>query len=308
MIALPMTDTGKPPLSPEDYDAILGAVLETARGRWFLAEHARRNRHAETAVLLEAIARLEKMVASQQPAVAAEDIALRREVAEMSEALQRAKREVAASLAEERGVRRLEADRALDDLLAGAERADRDTFNAAEHVQEIAWALRETRDIDRATAELDRQAAEIYRASNQHALTSQRLRSLVSVFRLLDARTAHLVASWSSKLAFVGDEPEPQGTPQLRFDTIITAPDGGYHDDIVFAPALPEDFSARLAPKAPGPEPEPGMPARPAVPAPALTSPAPLVAVKKQPEPDPRLAHFAAVDALSPEQRLALFA
>ena len=41
-----------------DYDAIRAAVMETARGRWFLGEHARRNRHAETdrlAVLLEEI-------------------------------------------------------------------------------------------------------------------------------------------------------------------------------------------------------------------------------------------------------------
>ena len=49
---------------PEDYERIEAAVLETARGRWFLAEFARRQRAAETATLLEAIARLENRVAS----------------------------------------------------------------------------------------------------------------------------------------------------------------------------------------------------------------------------------------------------
>jgi hypothetical protein len=38
--------------------------METARGRWFLMEFARRQRSAETATLLEAIARLENRVAN----------------------------------------------------------------------------------------------------------------------------------------------------------------------------------------------------------------------------------------------------
>ncbi|HEY0293198.1 MAG TPA: hypothetical protein VGC51_12860 [Hansschlegelia sp.] len=36
------------PPFPDDYEAIADAVMETARGRWFLAEYARRNRAAET--------------------------------------------------------------------------------------------------------------------------------------------------------------------------------------------------------------------------------------------------------------------
>ena len=46
-------------LSEADYDAIEGAVMETARGRWFLAEYARRNRHADTTMLLKALDRIE---------------------------------------------------------------------------------------------------------------------------------------------------------------------------------------------------------------------------------------------------------
>ena len=42
------------PLSDADYEAIEGAVMETARGRWFLAEFARRNRNADTTMLLNA--------------------------------------------------------------------------------------------------------------------------------------------------------------------------------------------------------------------------------------------------------------
>ena len=39
------------PLGEEDYEAIESAVMETARGRWFLSEFARRNRTADTAML-----------------------------------------------------------------------------------------------------------------------------------------------------------------------------------------------------------------------------------------------------------------
>ena len=46
----------------KDYEAIEAAVLESPRGRWFLAEFARRNRAADTLMLLEAIHKLERGV------------------------------------------------------------------------------------------------------------------------------------------------------------------------------------------------------------------------------------------------------
>ncbi|PRH86635.1 hypothetical protein C5L14_15025 [Labrys okinawensis] len=54
----------EPLLSEEDYGAIEAAVMETARGRWFLAEYARRNRNADTEAVLAAIRRLERLVHS----------------------------------------------------------------------------------------------------------------------------------------------------------------------------------------------------------------------------------------------------
>lgn len=54
----------EPLLSEEDYGAIEAAVMETARGRWFLAEYARRNRNADTEAVLTAIRRLERLVHS----------------------------------------------------------------------------------------------------------------------------------------------------------------------------------------------------------------------------------------------------
>jgi hypothetical protein len=42
-------------VTDSDYDAILSAITETERGRWFLSEYARRNRHADTELILAEI-------------------------------------------------------------------------------------------------------------------------------------------------------------------------------------------------------------------------------------------------------------
>jgi hypothetical protein len=49
----------------EDYDAIHSAVMETSRGHWFLTEFARRNRNADTALVLAAIKRIESAMRNQ---------------------------------------------------------------------------------------------------------------------------------------------------------------------------------------------------------------------------------------------------
>jgi hypothetical protein len=51
-----------------EFDAIHDAFMETGRGRWFLTEYARRNRHADTALLLAAIGRIESILLAQRAA------------------------------------------------------------------------------------------------------------------------------------------------------------------------------------------------------------------------------------------------
>jgi hypothetical protein len=52
--------------SEEDYEAIREAFMETARGRWFLDEYAKRNRNADTRMVLDAVARIEETIAAQK--------------------------------------------------------------------------------------------------------------------------------------------------------------------------------------------------------------------------------------------------
>jgi hypothetical protein len=52
--------------SEQDYDAISEAFMETSRGRWFLGEYGKRNRNADTRMVLDAVARIEQSLAAQK--------------------------------------------------------------------------------------------------------------------------------------------------------------------------------------------------------------------------------------------------
>lgn len=56
--------------SEEDYAAISAAFMETSRGRWFLGEYAKRNRNADTSMVLDAVARIEESLSAQRQAAA----------------------------------------------------------------------------------------------------------------------------------------------------------------------------------------------------------------------------------------------
>jgi hypothetical protein len=59
----PLRDAAKQ--EPDGYEAILAAVMETARGRWFIAEFGRRNRHAETEKVLDGLRRIERRLSGE---------------------------------------------------------------------------------------------------------------------------------------------------------------------------------------------------------------------------------------------------
>jgi hypothetical protein len=88
-----MTDDETPvTFSDEEYDAIEAAVMETARGRWFLREFAKRNRNADTEAVLAALGKLEQAMNGEETdrTVAA----IRTNLREMAEAILRTKAEL----------------------------------------------------------------------------------------------------------------------------------------------------------------------------------------------------------------------
>jgi hypothetical protein len=79
-----------------DYDAISEAFMETSRGRWFLSEYAKRNRNADTSMVLDAVARIEQNLAAQKDA--APEHGLAEALAAIREAVDEARAAASAAL------------------------------------------------------------------------------------------------------------------------------------------------------------------------------------------------------------------
>jgi chemotaxis regulatin CheY-phosphate phosphatase CheZ len=200
--------SGSRPLTNADaeYDALLAALSQSERGRSFLREHVRRNRAGETRALLDAVSRLESAVARERTRPELDRI--RANLVEMAQAIQRTKADIAAVRAPEDV--RLEnplvaATEALDDIVHTTEQATSEILEAAEHVQESAWTLREAGVQSRICDDLDRRATAIYTACSFQDLTAQRTRKVVHTLRFLEKRIDALIDVWREP----GNDVEP---------------------------------------------------------------------------------------------------
>jgi chemotaxis protein CheZ len=207
------------PLSIEDFDAIESAVMETSRGRWFLAEYARRNRNADTDAVLSKLERLERAIRRDR---AVPDIdRIRLDLADMAEAISRTKQEIAQMKVEtEHGGRFSDASQELDAIVSQTESATNEILLAAEAVQEAAWTLREAGVADDLCDNLDIQATEIYTACSFQDLTGQRTRKVVTVLRYLESRINAMIGIWG-----LGEEEIETGPASGPFDPADTRPD-----------------------------------------------------------------------------------
>jgi chemotaxis protein CheZ len=183
------------PLTEADYDAIEDAVMETMRGRWFLAEYARRNRHADTKVLLAALDRIEASITAGPSAQA--ESRIRVDIVEMSQAIARTKAEIAAIKPDSEHHGKFgEATEELDSIVLATESATSQILAAAEQIQETAWTLRE-QGLDPTTCDLiDARATDLYTACSFQDLTGQRTRKIIQVLRYLEGRINAMIDIW----------------------------------------------------------------------------------------------------------------
>lgn len=195
------------PYEPDAYEVIARAMAESERGRWFLDEHARRNRGPDTGTLLDAIARLESAVTAQHPP---DDLAhLRGNLLDMANAISRTKAEIAAISAPGQDQTRLgSASEALDAIVRTTERATSDILGATEQMQEAAWLLRERGVEPEFCDRLDRHATQIYTACSFQDLTAQRTGRIVHTLRYLEDRLASMIAIWDAEGERVPQAPE----------------------------------------------------------------------------------------------------
>ncbi len=188
-----MTSLIKPPTYDESaYEQIAAAVMETERGRWFLAEYAKRNRNADTVTLLDAIDRLSRAV-DARPTLIGSDI-LHRQILDMARAISAAEKEIRTMHARDgRSIQFAAASETLDAVVETTEKATSSILSAAERMQEQAWTLRELGIEPAICDEFDRSATEIYTACAFQDVTAQRIAKAVDTLKFLDGRIRSLV-------------------------------------------------------------------------------------------------------------------
>ena len=152
----------------EDYAAIHQAFMETSRGRWFLGEYAKRNRNADTRMVLDAVERIEQGLAAQKEAAAEADLT------EALAAIRKAVTEAQASA--NAGLDEL----AIDERLAPIARGVR-------IIREISWRWREIGTDGRICDILDAQVAAIESSADQISVGGARA-AVEQAFATIEAR------------------------------------------------------------------------------------------------------------------------
>lgn len=213
-----------------DFEAIREAFVETARGRWFLEEYTKRNRNADTALVLDAVARIERTLAAQKE-VKAEELPAP-PAPDLTETLAAIKAIVAAA--------RDSAEAALsgppmDEALAPARKC-------ARVIREIAWGLRESGADGRICSLLDSQVEAINTACDQIPTSSFR-DNVLSAFDQAVANIDQLNATGEA-------EAESQRETSAAVEEAPSAAHDASNNIVAFSPAAAGISVAAEAPPA----------------------------------------------------------
>ena len=212
----------------EDYEAIRDAFMETSRGRWFLGEYARRNRNADTSMVLDAVARIEQNLAAQQRPTPESGLA--EALAAIKSAVDEAK--VAASAALD-GL-------ALEENLAPVRKG-------ARVIREIAWRLREIGADGRICDLIDSQVGAIEAGCGQLVSVSPKP-AISAAFDLIEQRIGDLGdGDTASPQAPEQTIPSPSPVasdeaPAAETAEAATADDDAVLDMVAFEMAAPDPF------------------------------------------------------------------
>lgn len=273
-----------------EFEAIASAVMETSRGRWFLTEYARRNRNADTRLVLEMLARIERM--SLRRAGILEADRLRGDLVELSEAITRSKSAMAAVGDVSAAEMAREAPKALETIVVTSERTTGDVLNATERIQEVAWMLRERGMPVSICNELDTLTAEVYSVCAAQDLNHRRIVLLTDLLRLVEGRIETMLAAKRR------EDAEAQALVQAMEEARIPLD--------LHVPVVPT-----IAPEAAAPKPAilsapvPVVTTAPAPMAKAEPAPAPIAAIAPSPEPAAAVAPAPEPVAVSPTPEVA---
>ncbi len=217
-----------------EYESILGAVMETPRGRWFIEEFTRRNRTADTNELLSAINALQTTTRNNLPETSE---VLRRELQEMSASIHQTRAEITAIKPDGGDDNQItDATGQLNAILVATEQATSEILSSAEQVQEISEKLREQGADEDICDELESHATGIFMACSFQDITGQRTTKVVKVLQYLEHRIDSMIQIWGTS---TNDTAAPVGVDDNGLRD--TRPDA----DLLNGPQLDEEVPSQ---------------------------------------------------------------
>jgi hypothetical protein len=206
-----------PPLPPaeDDYDAICATMMESARGRWFLDEYARRNRNADTALVLAAIERVESAIRGerdQQPYQS-----FRTQLLEMAKAITLTRAEVA-----EIGPQAQARDKGPEAPPANVQvsLARPQILGTAERIADVAWTMRERGFDPKTCDQIEALAASILSAPFLRDTDDQRTHQLSEVLVYLERRVNTMLEAYGSAPAVEAQAPSEPSAASTQTDVV----------------------------------------------------------------------------------------
>jgi chemotaxis regulatin CheY-phosphate phosphatase CheZ len=185
-------------LSNREYDALEEAVMQTARGRTFLREHAQRNRAVASDLVIRALDECRDYFQRQDFKQPSEILAA--ELQNMSDAILHTRREIAAIKPEEGANNRImAATEDLNAIVTSTERATNDILAAAERIQDSCAALRDN-DADGGLCDaMEEEITNIFLACSFQDLTGQRTTKVINALHYLEQRVGAMIQIWGSE-------------------------------------------------------------------------------------------------------------
>lgn len=175
--------------SDQDYEAIETAVLDTTKGRWFLAEHSRRQCATHTFGLLDALQKLQNALGRRAPASRFDEV----DLAGLAAAIAAARDDIASAGGgtREGGCASVRGPRLYAAIAEAAGAAAEELMTRAEALQGTAAAVHEGAD-DSSLARLDSEIGGLRSLAWRLKAVSQRAAKAMDLLAHLDERIAGL--------------------------------------------------------------------------------------------------------------------
>ena len=207
-----------PPPAEDDYDAICATMMGSARGRWFLDEYARRNRNADTTLVLAAIERLEGTVRGEREQQSFQTF--RAQLLDMAKTITTTRAEVAATAPPAQVSAEPHGPAAPPDD-AQAASASPHVLAAAERIADVAWTMRERGFDPKTCDQIEALAASILTAPFLRQADDQRAQQLSEVLVYLERRVNSMIEACTAAPAI--SESQARAEPD-RVESDLASP------------------------------------------------------------------------------------